>query len=313
MDVPDPAQPQDPAQQVHHGHGGHHHGGHVARPASQRPPGASKNLPLRPRPRPPRNPRGAAAAGSDIDDELGWVPPDEEAHGAAPLSGAHEPSRDGETRDQSGQDSDDRRGGDHRGSSGSPRVSPDAASTELGVGEKWSDGRGSHGGQDAPAMSAAALSRRMASAPRLSQEILSLAGAAVLFGAKRESASRSEREEALVDFLLSMENRQKVAKSSPLSRSHLQMLAVQAFVERDVTPPLIERDDTVAHVKELLVARQDMHARAKGESRSAADEDRFALLPLVVLQSRLRRTASQKRFALGRVDFIRNTVDPRVK
>lgn len=308
VEVTNPAQPEDSAQHVHHGHGRHHHG---ARPAGQWPRGPSKNLPLRPRPR-PRNPRGAALAGSDNDDEFNWVPPDDEAQGTAPLSGAHQPGMEGDTRDQGGHDSDNRRGGDHRGSSSAPDVS-DAASTDLGLGENRSESRSSQDGHGSQALPAAAVSRRSASPLRLSQEILSLAGAAVLFGAKRGNASRSEREEALVDFLLVTGDRQKAGKSSPLSRSHLQMLAVKAFIERDVTPPLIERNDTIAQVKNLLVARQDMRARTKGETLSAADEDRFALLPLVVLQSRLRRTASQKGSAISRMDFISKTLDVRAR
>jgi|GEM_PF-3759652 len=311
VEVPNPDQPLDPAQQVHDGHGRHHHGGH-GRPAHQRPPGPSKNLPLRPRPR-PRNPRGPALAGSDNEDEFNWVPPDEGADGVAPLSDAQQPGMEDNSRGEGGgHDSDNHRGGDHRGSSGASHV-PDAASTELSLGENWSASRRSQDGHGSKVLPADAVSRGGASVPRLSEEILSLAGAAVLFGAKGRNASRSQREEALVDFLLVLGDRQSAGKSSPLSRSHLQMLAVQSFVERNVTPPLTERDDTIAHVKRLLVARQDMRTRDKGEARSAADEDRFALLPLVVLQSRLRRTASQRSSAIGRMDFISKTLDVRAR
>lgn len=303
VEVPNPDRPLDPAQHVHHGHG---------RPAHQRPPGPSKNLPLRPRPQPRRNARGPALAGSDNEDESNWVPPDEEAHGVAPLSDAQQPGMEDDARDQGGHDSDNHRDGDHRGSSGASHV-PDAASTELSLGENWSASRRSQDGRGSQALPAAAVSRGGAAVHRLSPEILSLAGAAVLFGAKGRNASRSEREEALVDFLLVLGDRKRAATSSPLSRSHLQLLAVQSFVERDVTPSLSERDDTIAHVRSLLIARQDMRARDKDETRSAADQDRCALLPLVVLQSRLRRTPSQRGSAIGRMDFISETLDVKAR
>jgi len=66
-------------------------------------------------------------------------------------------------------------------------------------------------------------------------------------------------------------------------------------------------------VRSLLIARQDMRARDKDETRSAADQDRCALLPLVVLQSRLRRTPSQRGSAIGRMDFISETLDVKAR
>ena len=251
------------------------------RPAHQRPPGPSKNLPLRPRRQPPRGNGFAAANGGEQAEEdpaLQRLDPQDDTSGINAAAAATSQMRDS----SSGQDADD---------------------------DTFNQGEGQRNGQNigAPAPETGlARSSRATAHSHITKRQRDETDSVDIAPATRQRHDKNTpvmTVAALTDALLAIATRPDTPAT--LKRS-LQYDIVSAFIaRRDPGSSTAGASMTLKDIRALLLERQALAPPvAAHPPLNEAEEQRRVLLPLVLLQAQHRRTPLQCNFAHSKITAL---------